>query len=62
MVSKKTGRGPIIRVTPNGVRREQAAFPKERRAYRRGLIIFWVFVLGGLALAIWIATLHPSHH
>ena len=30
---------------------------KERRAVRRGLIIFWLVVFGGLALAIYIATL-----
>ena len=58
MSKKKTvGHGPIIRVTPDGIRREQAAIPGERAAVRRGLIIFWLFVIGGLALAIWIATL-----
>ena len=50
-------KGPIRRVTPQGVRREQPAFPGERVAYRRGLVIFWLFVIGGLALAIYIATL-----
>lgn len=58
MSKKKTvGHGPIIRVTPEEIRREQPAIPGERVAYRRGLVIFWLFVIGGLALAIWIATL-----
>ena len=50
-MSKKTvGRGPVHNITSMSLK-------KERRAVRRGLIIFWLFVIGGLALAIWIATL-----
>lgn len=49
MSKKIAGRGPVHNITSRSLK-------KERRAVRRGLVIFWLFVIGGTVLAIYIAT------
>ena len=53
-MKEKTPFSDRDRITPESLRRERAAV-------RFGVLLFWVFVFGGLALTLWIIT-PAAHH